>query len=89
MSLRAWPVEVAGWKHVNDKGRESWSFKVSKSFKNRDGNYENTDFLSSRDLPAASALLLEAHRRTEIETRQVAAPSDNGTDEEPKAEAPY
>ena len=74
ISLKIFPIEVAVWKHTNDKGFDSFSTKFTKRVKKADPNtgeavYSDSDFFSGDDLLKVAALAQEVHKRTSIEDR--------------------
>ena len=58
-------VRAAVWKReIEREGvtRELFSVTVEKNYKDKDGNWQKTGFLSTEDIPKAKLLLDEAYR---------------------------
>lgn len=65
LRLEDFPVKLAVWENQQDKF-VSYSAKIQRSFKDRDGHWQSTDYLQDGDWPKAAALLMEAWRRLRV-----------------------
>lgn len=66
LKWKSFPLELAAWKNEKD-GREYYSFKLTKAYKDDKGEWHNTANLSDRDLPIAVSLLSRAHMELGIQ----------------------
>jgi len=87
LNLRYWPVNLAAWENKDERGNSYFSAKLTESFKNRDGNYEDSQYINSRNWDKAAALLREACSRLVIEDRQVG--KGKAQEEEGEGEVPF
>ncbi len=53
-------INVAVWKHKNDKGYDNYSVKLERSYKDGNGEYQATQYLRDDDLLRAQKLLEQA-----------------------------
>jgi hypothetical protein len=53
-------LNVAVWKHKNDKGYDNYSVKLERSYKDSNGEYHTTPYLRDDDLLRAQKLLEQA-----------------------------
>lgn len=65
LRLEDFPVKLAIWENKQD-GFNSYSAKLQRSFKDRDGHWQSTDYLQDGDWTKAAALLQEAWRRLRL-----------------------
>lgn len=72
--LRCGSVEIAIWLHKTERdGRmiDVPTAKISRSFKNKEtGQWENTDFLQSEDLPKVALLATEAYKFLKLKSSE-------------------
>lgn len=75
LKLVCWPIKLAVWKHKDENraGRFWYSGSLSKTYKDKNGEYQDTDRLNGEDFIKAASLLEEAHRRLVIEDQEVKA----------------
>lgn len=83
LNLRQWPVEIAVWENESANGHKYYSAKLTESFKNRDGQYETSQYLNSSNFTKAAALLLEANARLVIEEREIKGRASKDDDQGP------
>jgi len=53
-------LQVAVWKHKNEGTPDNYSAKISRSYKDKDGEYQTTDYLRDSDLLRVNSLLEQA-----------------------------
>lgn len=67
IKFEAFPLQLAVWKNEKD-GKTYYSCRLTKRWKHEEsGEWRNTESLSARDLPGASALLMRAYMEIGIQ----------------------
>ena len=95
LKLKSWPMKIAVWRRENENGKGYWySATIQRTFKDQNGQYQDTEYIRGDDFLKAAALLQEAHRRISIEDVEVSckkstAPGDSGYDEPGSDEIPF
>lgn len=85
LKLSDFPVKLAVWEHLDEKQRPYYSASLSKTYKDKDQNWQDSQYLGDGDWAKAAALLMEAWRRLRCEERAIApkkepeAPADEGS----------
>lgn len=60
-------LQVAVWKYKQENGPDNYSVKLSRSYKDKEGEYQTTDYLRDSDLLRATALLEQADQWIEAD----------------------
>jgi hypothetical protein len=67
LKLKSYPIRVAVWEHKNDRGHPYYSYRAQKSYKDAQGNWQETDFFTGADVLKVTALLRAAFEALEIQ----------------------
>ncbi len=78
LELRSFPLKAAVWENAGKDGRKWFSVKLTKSYKDDEGKWQESASLTDRDLLAAAALLLEVWRTVAIKD-----PSEKASEDRP------
>lgn len=88
LRLEDFPIKLAIWENKQEKFN-SYSAKLQRSFKDRDGNWQSTDYLQDGDWPKAAALLMEAWRRLRVTSTSPAQQPAEGATAPAAESAPF
>lgn len=88
LKYRIGSVKIAAWENQGEHG-PWYSIKLARSYKDKNGNWQETATLGDRDLLAAAQLLEQMHRalKMEVETPDQ-TPSGTGDAPPPPQEKP-
>ena len=53
-------INVAVWKHKNESGYDNYSVRIERSYKDKNGDYQSTEYLRDSDLLRTQKLLEQA-----------------------------
>ena len=68
ISLKSQSVEVAVWENTKDD-RTSYQTKISRSYKDENGEWQKSEYLFPRDLPVVAQLLLLVWAQVAVKDR--------------------
>lgn len=93
LKLECFPVKLAIWEVPGRNGQsgkefKTYTIKLTKVYKDNNGQWNEIQTLSSKDLLIAAGLLTEAWRRLECKEVEVVAKSDSEVGGPPPAEDP-
>jgi hypothetical protein len=60
--LSAGPVQLAIWKKQGKNDKATYTVSIEKRYKDKDGNWQSTNYLNPYDIPKAQLVLAEAFR---------------------------
>jgi hypothetical protein len=79
-------VRISCWLNTNSKGDQWWSYTISRSYKDSEGNWKNSTSLGQDDLLVAGLLLQQAALWTSAERQGEHKAADNGAEAPAAAE---
>lgn len=87
LKLQCWPIKFAVWRYKKENGKGYWfSGTLTKTYKDKNGEYQDSDRLNGDDFLKAAALLQEAHAQLVINEIEI---KRKKPDEDDESEFPF